>query len=144
MAELIRPLKTEADYDTALKDIEQYFAKEPEPGSREGDRFDMLALLIEDYERKHWPIDAPDPIAAIRSHMENAGYRQAQFASLIGSRSRASEILGRKRHLTVEAIWKLNQKWGIPAECLIKPYRLKPANGGKHVRKRRDSGEGKR
>jgi HTH-type transcriptional regulator/antitoxin HigA len=118
----IKPLKSETDYDLALREIEPYFEREPEPGTPEGDRFDLLALVIEDYERKHWPIDPPDPVEAIKHRMEQAGYRQADFAALIGSRSRASEILNRKRHLTIEAIWKLAREWHIPADSLIRPY----------------------
>ncbi|HYB09640.1 MAG TPA: XRE family transcriptional regulator [Alphaproteobacteria bacterium] len=122
----IRPLRTEADYDAALKEIEQYFDQEPEPGTPAGDRFDLLALVIEDYERKHWPIEASDPIEALKLGMEMGGYKQSDFAALIGSKSRASEILNRKRHLTLEAIWKLTKKWHIPAESLIKPYPIYP------------------
>ena len=88
----IRPLKSEADYDDALKEIERYFEREPEPGTPEGDRFDLSALVIEDYERKRWPIDPPDPVEAIKYSMALTGRRQADFARLIGSRSRASEI----------------------------------------------------
>jgi len=126
----IRPLKSEADYDAALKEVERYFEREPEPGTPEGDRFDLLALVIEDYERKRWPIDPPDPVEAIKYSMELTGREQADFARLIGSRSRASEILNRKRHLTIEAIWKLSREWGIPAESLIKPYQVS-AGGAK-------------
>lgn len=120
----IRPLKTEADYDAALKEIERYFEHEPKPGSRKAERFDLLALAIEHYERQHWPIDPPDPVEAIKYRMAQAGYRQTDFANLIGSRSRASEILNRKRHLTLQQVWTLVRKWSIPAESLIKPYRV--------------------
>ena len=132
----IRPLKSEADYDAALKEIKRYFEREPEPGTPEGDRFDLLALVIEDYERKRWPIDPPDPVEAIKYSMELAGRRQADFARLIGSRSRASEILNRKRHLTVEAIWKLSREWGIPAESLIKPYHVTASAADRAARTR--------
>jgi len=120
----IRPLRSEADYDAALSDIEQYFEVEPQPGSPEADRFDLLALVIADYEAKHWAIDPPDPIEAIKYRMEQAGYGQRDLAALLGSRSRASEILSRKRPLTLEMAWKLNREWGIPAEALLKPYNL--------------------
>ena len=119
----IRPIKTEADYDWALREIEPYFAREPKRGSAEADRFDVLAALIEVYEANHWPIDAPDPVEAIRFCMDHGGYGQGDLARLIGSRSRASEILRRKRPLTMEQAWKLHTEWNIPAEALLKPYR---------------------
>ncbi|HUC60385.1 MAG TPA: helix-turn-helix domain-containing protein [Alphaproteobacteria bacterium] len=132
----VKPLRSEADYDAALEDIAPYFEREPEPGTPEGDRFDLLALVIEDYERKHWPIDPPDPVEAIKDRMERAGYRQADLAALIGSRSRASEILNRKRPLTLETIWKLAREWRIPAESLIRPYRAGPGMRAAAARKR--------
>ena len=117
----IRPLRSEADYDVALKEIERYFETEPESGTPEADSFDLLALVIADYEAKHWPIDPPDPIEAIKHRMAQKGYSQKDLAALLGSRSRASEILSRKRPLTMEMAWKLNREWGIPAESLIQP-----------------------
>ncbi len=120
----IRPLHSEAEYDIALKDIERYFDMEPEPGTAASDRFDLLALVIADYEARHWPIEPPDPVEAIRYRMEQAGYSQRDLAALLGSRSRASEILARKRPLTLQMAWKLNREWGIPAETLIQPYSL--------------------
>jgi HTH-type transcriptional regulator/antitoxin HigA len=83
-----------------------------------------LAALIEAYERKHWPIDPPDPVEAIRYCMEQQGYTQADLAALLGSRSRASEILKRKRPLTLEMVRKLHREWGIPAESLLQAYDL--------------------
>lgn len=121
----IRPIRNEAEYDAALREIERYFEREPEPGTPEADRFDLLALVIEDYEDKHWPIETPDPVEAIKLKMEQKGFERADLVGLIGSRSRASEILNRRRHLTIDLIWKLSRKWGIPAENLIKPYKLK-------------------
>jgi HTH-type transcriptional regulator/antitoxin HigA len=121
----IRPLRTDADYDAALREIGKYFEDQPKPGTPEGDRFDLLALVIGDYEDKHYPIDAPEPITAIKIAMERKGYSQADLGRVIGSASRASEVLHRRRYLTVDMIWKLNRKWGIPAEALIKPYRIR-------------------
>lgn len=121
----IRPIRNEAEYDAALKDIERYFEREPELDTPEADRFDLLALVIEDYEDKHWPIETLDPVEAIKLKMEQKGFERADLVGLIGSRSRASEILNRRRHLTIDLIWKLSRKWGIPAESLIKPYKLK-------------------
>ncbi len=118
----IRPLRSEADYDAALSDIALYFDSEPAPGTKEADRFDLLALVIADYETKHWPIDPPDPVEAIKYRMSQAGFRQRDLAALLGSRSRASEILARKRPITLEMAWKLNREWGIPAEALLQPY----------------------
>jgi HTH-type transcriptional regulator/antitoxin HigA len=118
----IRPLRSEADYDAALSEIESFFDAPPQLGTPEADRFDLLALVIEDYETRHWPIAPPDPVDAIKFRMEQKGYGQRDLAALLGSRSRASEILARKRPLTMEMAWKLNREWGIPAESLIRPY----------------------
>jgi len=118
---MIRPLRNEADYDAALAAIERYFDKAPKPGTPAGDRFDLLALVIEDYERKAWPIEPPSPVDAIRYRMETGGYTQADLGRLIGSRQRASDVLSRKRRLTMRMAWKLHREWGIPAEALIRP-----------------------
>jgi HTH-type transcriptional regulator / antitoxin HigA len=118
---MIRPLRTEADYEAALADIERYFENEPKPGTREADRFDLLALVLEDYENKNWPVEPPDPIDAIRYRMELGGYTQADLGRVIGSRQRASDILSRKRRLTMKMAWKLHRDWGISAEALIRP-----------------------
>lgn len=120
----IRPLRTEADYDWALAEIEPYFEHEPAPETRAADRFDVLAALIADYEARHWPIEPPDPVAAIRARMEQAGYTQADLAVLLGSRSRASEILARRRGLTMEQARRLHEAWRIPAEALIQPVQV--------------------
>lgn len=120
---LVRPLRSEADYDAALAEIERYFDREPKPGSREADRFDLLALVIEDYEKKRWPIDPPDPVQAIRFRMETAGFGQSDLGRVLGSRQRASDILSRKRRLTMQMAWKLHRDWGIPAEALIQPQK---------------------
>ena len=122
---MIRPLRSEADYDAALEEIERYFEDEPKPGTQEADRFDLLALIIEDYERKRWPIDPPDTIDAIRYRMETGGYTQADLGRLLGSRQRASDILTRKRALTMRMAWRLHREWGIPAEALITPPRTR-------------------
>ncbi len=119
-----RPLRTKADYAAALVEIEPYFDKEPAKGSAEADRFDLLALLIEAYEDRHHPIGPPHPIEMIRHRMRTAGYTQADLATLLGSRARASEVLGMTRRLTLPMIWKLSRQWRIPAEALIRPYKL--------------------
>jgi HTH-type transcriptional regulator/antitoxin HigA len=105
----IRPLRSEANYDWALAEIEPYFEQEQAPGSSAADRFDVLAALIAEYEARHWPIEPPDPVAAIRERMEQAGYTQADLARLLGSRSRASEILARRRGLTMEQARRLHE-----------------------------------
>src|SRR6202051_5368422 len=98
---MIRPLHSEADYDVGLNDNELYFGNEPKPGSPEADRFDLPPLIIEDYERKRWPIEPPDTIDAIRYRMETGGYTQADLGRLLGSRQRASDILTGKRPPTM-------------------------------------------
>jgi HTH-type transcriptional regulator/antitoxin HigA len=122
---MIRPLRSEAEYEAALEEIERYFEKEPKPGTPEADRFDLLALIIEDYEGRHWPIEPPDAIDAIRYCMETGGYSQADLGRLLGSRQRASDILSNKRSLTMRMAWKLHREWGIPAEALIAPPRTR-------------------
>jgi HTH-type transcriptional regulator/antitoxin HigA len=117
----IRPLRSEIDYDVALEEIERYFEKAPARGTPEADRFDLLAIIIEDYESKHWPIEPPDPVDAIRYRMETGGFTQADLGRLLGSRQRASDILTRKRRLTMQMAWRLHRDWGIPAEALIRP-----------------------
>jgi HTH-type transcriptional regulator/antitoxin HigA len=121
---MIRPLRSERDYDDALAEIESYFEREPRPGTPEADRFDLLALVIEDYERKRWPIDPPDPVAAIQFRMQMTGLTQADLGRLLGSRQRASDVLRRRRPLTHAMMWKLHREWNIPAEALIKPRKV--------------------
>ena len=123
----VRPLRTEADYDWALEEIAQYFAHEPKLGTAGADRFDILAALIGAYEAKHWSIAPPDPVDAIRSRMEQAGYDQGDLGRLLGSRSRASEIMNRRRPLTMEQAYRLHREWNIPAESLLRPSALKRA-----------------
>jgi HTH-type transcriptional regulator / antitoxin HigA len=118
---ITRPLRSEADYDSALEEIERYFEVAPKPGTPEADRFDLLALIIEDYERKRWPIEPPDTVDAIRYRMEIGEFTQADLGRLLGSRQRASDILTRKRPLTMGMAWRLHRDWGIPAEALIVP-----------------------
>ena len=123
----IRPLRTEAHYDAALEAIETYFVNEPELGSAEADRFDLLALVIADYEFRHWAIDAPDAPDLLRAQMESKGLRQSDLAAVLGSKARASEILNRRRHLTLEQAWKLHTEWRLPTDALIRPYPLRTA-----------------
>jgi HTH-type transcriptional regulator/antitoxin HigA len=123
----VRPIRNEADYDWALAEIEQYFDREPAPGTPEADRFDVLADLIAAYEARRWPVEHADPVELIEYHMELGGFQTKDLAEVLGSKSRASEILNRKRPLTLEMARKLHEAWGIPAEVLIRPYRLDAA-----------------
>lgn len=120
----IRAIRNEADYDWALVEIARYFENQPSPGTEAADRFDVLASLVEAYEAKYWPIESTDPIEAIEYRMEISGYTQKDLGALIGSRSRASELLKRKRPLTMKMAHKLSVEWDIPAEVLLKPYHL--------------------
>jgi HTH-type transcriptional regulator / antitoxin HigA len=123
----IHPIRSQADYDAAVAEIERLW--DADPGTDDGDKLDILATLIEKYENEHWPIDTSrvDAVDMLIYLIEEGGHTQAELAELLGSRSRASEILNRRRALTVEMIHKLNAEWKIPAELLIRPYRLKAA-----------------
>lgn len=120
----IRPIRSEADLDWALAEVERYFDHEPEPGTPEADRFDVLSTLIEAYEAVRWPVEPADPVGTLLGVMEARGYTQADLAAVLGSRSRASEVLGRKRELNKEQVWRLHQAWRIPADLLVRPYAL--------------------
>jgi HTH-type transcriptional regulator/antitoxin HigA len=117
----IRPIKTEDDYKIALQEIAGYFENEPEIGSTEGNRFEVLLTLVEVYETKQYPIDLPDPIEAIKFRMEQAGLTAKDLVPMIGKVNRVYEILNRKRSLTLPMICKLHEQFGIPAESLIRP-----------------------
>ena len=111
----IRAIRTEADYEWALAEIERYFDNEPALGTPESDRFEIISTLIEAYEAEHWPIEPADPVETIKYAMEITGRTQTDLANLLGSKSRASEILKRKRPLTLGMVNKLHQEWRIPA-----------------------------
>lgn len=115
----IHPIRTKADYKRALREVSAYFNNEPEPGSEDGDRFEILATLVEAYEAKHFPIEAPDPIEAIRFRMEQGGLTVKDLVPSIGQPNRVYEVLNRKRGLTLEMIRNLHRNLGIPAESLI-------------------------
>jgi HTH-type transcriptional regulator / antitoxin HigA len=116
----LRPIKTETDYQNALAEIEALF--DAAPNTAECDRLDILSTLVEAYEKKHYPIDLPDPIAAIEYYMESRGWSRRELEPCIGSRARVSEVLSRKRSLSLDMIRRLNQELGIPAEILIQSY----------------------
>ncbi|WAJ31545.1 helix-turn-helix domain-containing protein [Antarcticirhabdus aurantiaca] len=122
----LRALRTEADYDWALSEVAAYFEREPVRGTPEAERFDVLSDLIAAYEARHWPIEAPDPVEAIRETMERHGFTQSDLAALLGSRSRASEVLRHRRPLSMDMAYRLSTEWKIPAEVLIRPYRIEP------------------
>ena len=121
----IKPIKTEADYEATLAEIEQLF--EAEPGTWEGDRLDVLTTLVEAYEDEHYSIPSPDPIEAIRYYMESRGLVRRDLEPYIGSRARVSEVLNRKRPLTLTMIRRLHKELGIPADVLIEPYEYQQA-----------------
>lgn len=114
----IKPLKTEADYQAVLKEIETLMhAKADTP---EGDRLDVLVTLVEAYEARHYPLDLPDPVEAIKFTMEQKGLTVKDLEPMIGRSNRVYEILNHKRPLTLKMIWRLHNGLGIPAECLIR------------------------
>ncbi len=114
----IKPVKTEDDYRAALKEIEKLMSTQP--GTPEGDRLDVLVTLVEAYENKHYPLDLPDPVEAIKYVMEQKGLTVKDLEPMIGRSNRVYEILSHKRPLTLKMIWRLHQGLDIPAECLIK------------------------
>jgi HTH-type transcriptional regulator / antitoxin HigA len=119
----IRPIRSDEDHQAALKEIESYWGA-PE-GSEEGDRLDVLLALVDVYEDKRWPIDIDenfDPIDVLNHAIEEFGHTQPELAELLGSRSRASEILSRRRALTVDMIHKISRAWKISADLLVRPY----------------------
>ncbi len=121
----IKPIKTKADYRTALKDIESLMmAKANTP---DGERLDVLVTLVEAYERKHYPLDLPDPVEAIKFAMEQRGLGVKDLVPLIGPANRVYEVLNRKRALSLRMIWRLHKQLGIPAESLIRPPEEKVA-----------------
>jgi HTH-type transcriptional regulator / antitoxin HigA len=115
----IKPIKTEADYDAALAEIQDLM--DATANTPKGDRLDVLVTLVEAYEAKHWRIDPPDPIAAIELRMQQQGLTRRDLEKILGGKSRVSEILHRKRPLTLEMIRRLHTVWGIPADSLIQP-----------------------
>ena len=127
----LRPIKTELDYQNALKEIEKLFDVEPnsaECGLSEAealrDRLDILATLVEAYEQKHYPIEAPDAISAILYYLEARGLSEQDLVAHIGTKEQVNAILNKQQPLTLDIIRRLNQNLGIPAEILIKPYSL--------------------
>lgn len=118
----IKPIKSEADYEAALAEIEALM--DVADDSPEGDRLGILVTLVDAWETLHYPIDDPDPIQAIVHRMEALGLERKDLEPLIGTRARVSEVLGRKRPLTMAMVRRLHATLNIPAETLIKPYDL--------------------
>lgn len=116
----IRPIRTQTDYQEALQEIESLF--DAAQNTPEYDQLDILSTLVEAYEKTHFPIELPDPIEAIQYYMDSRGWSRRDLETCLGSRARVSEILSRKRTLTLEMIRKLNQELMIPAEILIQSY----------------------
>jgi HTH-type transcriptional regulator / antitoxin HigA len=117
----IKPIKTKKDYQQALERLEQIF--DAKKNSKEGDELEVLSILIEKYEDEHFPIGFPDPIEAIKFRMEQLGYNQTDLAKVVGLKSRASEILNKKRKLTLEMIRLIHNNLKIPTEVLIQAYK---------------------
>jgi HTH-type transcriptional regulator/antitoxin HigA len=121
----VRPIRTDKEHRAALREIEALWGAAE--GSAEGDKLDVLLALVEIYETRRWPIGASedfDPVDALTYAIEELGHSQAELAELLGSRSRASEILSRRRALTVDMIHKISDAWKIPADLLVRPYKL--------------------
>ena len=115
----IKPIRTKADYEAALKEIESLMGARR--NSPEGERLDVLVTLVEAYERKHFPLELPDPIEAIKFAMDQQGLSVKDLDPMLGRSNRVYEVLNRKRPLTLKMIWRLHKELGIPAVCLIRP-----------------------
>ena len=114
----VAPIRTKRDHRRALEEIEALM--DAKRGTSEGDRLDVLVTLVEAWEAKHYPMDLPDPVAAIEYHMEQQGLAPKDLVPYIGNRNRVYEVLNRKRPLTRKMVWRLHSGLGIPAESLIK------------------------
>lgn len=120
----IRPIRTDEDHRAALAEIEKLWSAPP--GTPEADMLDVLVALVETYEERRWPLNSRrrfDPVDVLRYAIEELGHSQAELARIIGSRARASEVLARRRPLTLPMIRKIAANWKIPADLLIRPYR---------------------
>jgi HTH-type transcriptional regulator/antitoxin HigA len=120
----IRPLRTASDYQWALSEIEAYFKEIPVPGTAAADRFDVLSVLIEKFEDAHFSVPHADPVDVLEFAIESMGRTQTELAAILGSPSRASEILNRKRKLNLDMIRKISRTWGIPIDALTDDYAI--------------------
>lgn len=118
----IKPIRSDDDLTAALARIDELWSADP--GTPEGDELDVLCDLVEHYENQTYPVEPMEPVELLHQHMAATGRVQADLAELLGSRSRASEVLNRKRSLTVDMIHKLSAGWHIPADCLVRPYQI--------------------
>jgi HTH-type transcriptional regulator / antitoxin HigA len=125
MAGEVKPIRTKPDYEAALKDVERLWGAKS--GTRDGDRLEVLATLIDAYEAEHYPLDPPDPIEAIKFRMEQQGLTRRDLEEIIGTRTRIAEVLNRKRGLSMGMIRRLHERLGISAEVLIRPSRKSAA-----------------
>jgi HTH-type transcriptional regulator / antitoxin HigA len=125
MAGEVKPIRTKKDYEAALKEVERLWGTKS--GTRDGDRLDVLATLIDAYEVEHYPMDPPDPIEAIKFRMEQQGLTRKDLEEIIGTRTRIAEVMNRKRGLSVGMIRRLHERLGISAEVLIRPSRKNAA-----------------
>ena len=122
MSVAIGPIRDDKQHAAALAEINRLWnAKE---GTPESDHLDVLMTLVDAYERTRWPADLLDAVEAIEARMENSGRTRKDLEKIFGSSGRVSEILNRKRHLTLPMIWKLVSEWKMPADLLVRPYRL--------------------
>lgn len=115
----IKPIRTNDDYRGALKEISTLMETDPDLGTPEGDRLDILATLAQVYEQRHFPMDLPDAVEAIKFRMDQQGLQPKDLEPMIGQRNRVYEVLNRKRPLTMAMVWRLHTGLGIPAESLI-------------------------
>lgn len=118
----IAPIRNDADHRAALKEIDRLWGASK--GTSDGNQLDVLMTLADLYERSRWPDEDLDPVDAIKARMENSGRSRKDFEKIVGSSGRASEILNRRRHLTLAMIWKLVRDWKLPADMLVRPYVL--------------------
>lgn len=123
----IKPIRSEQDYDNARARIDEIW--DSTPGTPESDELDILAILVEAYEEEHHPIDPPDPVEAILFRMDQMGWTRKDLEPFIGRRGRVSEVLGRKRPLTLKMIRNISENMGISADILIGEYDLEPGSG---------------
>jgi len=120
----IRLIHNDTDYEDILREIDRFFEANVQPGTPEGDSIEILLMLVEKYENEHYPIPLPDPVEAIKYYMESRGLTRKDLEPFMGNRARVSEILNRKRHLSLHMIQNLEKGLGIPAKVLIQPYDL--------------------
>ena len=121
----LKPIRSEADYEASLVEMQRLWGARS--GTPEGDRVDILATLVDAYENEHYPMNPPDPIEAIKFRMEQQGLKRKDLAEILGSRTRVTEVLNRRRGLSINMIRRLHEKLGISVDVLIRPIRTKKA-----------------